>query len=69
MKDDEVKKRRRLEQIADVPYAKPSNNNVKQAGTSSGSKSRENNTDMSFSEDSVSSEDDHSEILENESML
>lgn len=69
VKDDEVKKRRRLEQIADVSYAKSSNKNVNQAGTSSGSKSSENNTDMSFSEDSVSSEDDHSEILENESVL
>lgn len=55
-----------MEQVADVLYAKPSNNNVEKAETSSGPKSKENNADISFSEDSVSSEGDYSEISENE---
>jgi len=61
VKDDEVQvtKRQRMEQIADILYAKPSNNNIKQDGTLSEPKSRKNNMDISFSEDSVSSENDH----------
>jgi len=58
VKDDEVTKRQRMEQIADILYAKPSNNNVKQDETLSEPKSKKNNADISFSEDSVSSEND-----------
>jgi len=59
VKNDEVTKQQRMEQIADILYAKPSNNNVKQDGNLSVSKSRKNNADISFSEDSVSFKNDH----------
>lgn len=48
VKGNEVTTRRQMEQVANVLYTKPSNNNVEKAGTSSEPKSRENNADISF---------------------